>query len=173
MSANEIPSIISNFNVYRSGNRLVGVTTEITLPDLDYTTATLSGAGLAGETEVPVLGHFPSISMDIPFAILYDDTFSLLAMNGEQLTLRGNIQRYDASTGQMLNQSMRLIVGGIPKGLKPGKMAVGSTMDSSASLEVTYLKIEIGGQEKLELDKFNYVYKVNGVDLLAEAKQNI
>lgn len=170
---NEVPSLISNFNVYRSGNRLVGVTAEVTLPDLEYMTATMSGAGLAGETDIPVIGHFPAISMEIPFTVLYDDTFSLLAMNGEQLTLRGNVEQYDASTGQIIDKSMRIIIGGIPKGLKPGKMAVASTMDSSVSLEVTYLKIEVGGAEKLELDKFNYVYKVNGVDLLAAAKQNI
>lgn len=170
---NEIPSVISNFNVYKGGNKLVGVTSEVTLPDLEYMTSTLSGAGLAGETDIPIIGHFGAISMEIPFSILYDDSFSLLELNGDQLTLRGNVQMYDAGSGSIKNVSMKVIVGGIPKGLKPGKMAIGSTMDSSTSIEVTYLKIMINNQEKLELDKFNYVYKINGVDQLEDVKSNI
>ena len=34
-------------------------------------------------------------------------------------------------------------------------------------LDVFCLKLEIDGAEKIELDKFNYIYRVEGVDYLA------
>lgn len=167
-----LPSAISNLNAY-IGGQLIGVTGEITLPDLDYMTASISGAGMGGEIDMPLVGMFPSLTMEIPFATLCDGSFSFLTLNGQQLTLRGNNQRFDVSTGGYKNESLRIVVGGIPKGLKPGKLGQASTMDGSNSLEVTYLKIEVGGAEMLELDKLNFVYKAGGVDLLAEVKNNI
>ena len=44
-------------------------------------------------------------------------------------------------------------------------------MDSSVSLSVTYLLIEVDGETLLELDKLNQVYKQFGQDMLAEVKE--
>ena len=170
---NDIPAVISGFNVYRAGNRLVGVSGDVTLPDFEFSTATISGAGLGGEIDVPIRGQFPSATLEIPFAVLYDDSFSIMQLNGEQLTLRGDVQQFNPSTGALEEVSMRIIVGGIPKGIKLGKLSNSGTMDGSNSIEVIYLKIEMGGAEKLEIDKLNYVFKVNGTDLLATARANM
>jgi phage tail tube protein FII len=169
----DIPAVVTGFNVYRAGDKLVGVSGEVTLPDVEYATATLSGAGIGGEIDVPVKGQFPAMTMEIPFAVLYDDSFSIMQLNGEQLTLRGNIEEFDSSTGALVDKAMRIIVGGLPKGIKLGKMGQGSAMDGSNGLEITYLKIEIGGAEKLEVDKLNYVFRVNGQDMLATARNNM
>jgi phage tail tube protein FII len=44
-------------------------------------------------------------------------------------------------------------------------------MDSSVTLELTYILVEMDGSKKVELDKLNGVYKVNGTDLLAKVRQ--
>ena len=44
-------------------------------------------------------------------------------------------------------------------------------MDSAIKLEVTYILIEMDGKKRVELDKLNSVFNVNGVDLLAKIKQ--
>ena len=44
-------------------------------------------------------------------------------------------------------------------------------MDASVTVEITYIMIEQNGSKKIELDKLNNVYKVNGVDLLAKVKK--
>ena len=44
-------------------------------------------------------------------------------------------------------------------------------MDSSITLELTYILIEMDGQKKFELDKINGVFKINNVDMLAAVKR--
>ena len=44
-------------------------------------------------------------------------------------------------------------------------------MNASVTLELTYVLLEMGGEKKLELDKLNEIYIVNGKDLLAEVRK--
>ena len=39
------------------------------------------------------------------------------------------------------------------------------------TVEITYIMIELDGKQRIELDKINNVYKVNGVDLLAKIRK--
>ena len=43
-------------------------------------------------------------------------------------------------------------------------------MDTQIEFEVPYMKIELDGKERVELDKYNYIYKVDGVDQLADVR---
>lgn len=52
MSTYQIPSIINDFNLYVTGERLLGITGEVTLPEFSAMTETLSGPGLLG-AEMP------------------------------------------------------------------------------------------------------------------------
>ncbi len=44
-------------------------------------------------------------------------------------------------------------------------------MNASVKLELHYILIEIDGETKLELDKLNSVYRVNGKDIMEEMRQ--
>lgn len=44
-------------------------------------------------------------------------------------------------------------------------------MNSSITLELHYILIEIDGKTKLELDKLNSVYRVGGKDIMEEMRQ--
>ena len=43
-------------------------------------------------------------------------------------------------------------------------------MSSSVTLELIYIMIEVDGAKKVELDKLNNVYNINGTDYLAKIK---
>lgn len=43
-------------------------------------------------------------------------------------------------------------------------------MDATVTVEVIYLMIEIDGKNKIEIDKLNFVYKVNGKDILEKVR---
>ena len=43
-------------------------------------------------------------------------------------------------------------------------------MDAKATLEVLYILIEVDGETKLEYDKLNSVFVVNGKDLLEKVR---
>lgn len=58
MNALGIPGVINNFNLYNDGTVLVGLTGEISLPDFEGMTETLSGPGILGEIEEVIIGQF-------------------------------------------------------------------------------------------------------------------
>lgn len=45
------------------------------------------------------------------------------------------------------------------------------TSDASNEFEVTYIKISLDGNEILEIDKYNYICKINGKDYLKDIRQ--
>ena len=44
-------------------------------------------------------------------------------------------------------------------------------MDSKIVPELTRIIVELDGKERVALDKFNSIYRVNGVDILAKTRQ--
>lgn len=167
------PTVINNFNVYDTNevNKIVGTTGEITLPTLDAKTTTVSGAGILGEIEESVIGYFGSIKMDIPFRTISTDMFDLMRTDQQTgVVLRGAVQGFDTETAQATVTKMKVTVKGKVTSSNPGKVKAGEQMDSSISLELTYIKIEYNETTGLELDKLNEVYTVNGVDMLADIR---
>lgn len=163
--------MISNFNAYTGGNVLIGVTGEFTMPSLTAMTSTVSGPGVLGEYDTPVPGHFSEIEQVVPFRVLYGDAFDLMTV-GEvtDLTLRGAMQGADGQ-GNISQTQIRIVMRGRCKKLEGGKMKAGNSMDASVTLSLVYLLIEVDGSPKVELDKLNAVYKIGGVDQLAEIKR--
>lgn len=163
---NKIPEIINDFNVYRDGNKLCGISGEISLPEFEATTETISGAGILGEYEATNPGQFGAQELEIPFRVLYGDIFDLMGQRSVKLTLRGAAQ-VDDGTGAKEIKGVRVIVQGEPKKLTGGTMQAGKPTSSSVTLALTYIKVEIDGSSALELDKKNHIYTVNGVDMLS------
>lgn len=172
MNRSYLPEAVNCFNVYRGGNRLIGVSGEVTLPDLSAITETVEGAGLLGKYSTPIIGMYDSIQQEIPFRILHDDTFSLSnPAEVQDLTLRASIQSTVKGSNVIDSTGMRLVFRGRPVGFKPGTVKMGGQMGASVTLDCFYILIEMDGKTMWELDKMNNVFKVNGKDMLAKIRQ--
>lgn len=171
--SNPIPEKVVNFNVYTNTEKLVGVTDEVTLPDFDSMTETVSGAGIAGEYESPTIGHFSSQELEIQFRTISDPSFNLFNSVGKSIVLRAAQGSYDVSEGKASYRPLKITVRGIPKGLALGKLGVGAPTETTNKIEVLYLKIEENGRTLLEFDKLNYVFIVNGDDVMADIRNSI
>ena len=170
MSKN-IPTKVNNYNVYNDGEKLLGVGDELTLPDFEATSETISGAGILGEIDDPTIGYFGNMQLEIPFRTLDKEATNMMDQTrAVQLTIRGAAQEIDSS-GHSVPKSIRVVVSGRAAKLTGGKLKRASTMDSGVTLNILYILIEVDGESVLELDKMNPTYKVNGVDLLAEYKE--
>lgn len=166
-----VPEIINNFNAYKNGNVLVGVSGPITLPNFDAITQEISGAGILGTYETSIVGMYGSIIQEIPFRILDTDIFSLMNPNEPvDLTLRASEQSTVKATGAIDYKGMRVVERGRFKNFAAGKLELGKQMDANLTLELLYIMIEIGGKVMLEYDKLNSVFVVNGVDLLKKVR---
>ena len=95
-----IPELLNHYNVYNDANKLVGVSGDVELPDFEAITETIEGAGVLGEIEAAATGQFSSMTIKIPFSVLYEDMFTLVnSATGVNVTLRGSARFMDPTTG--------------------------------------------------------------------------
>lgn len=167
-----IPEVINDFNLYSSGNRLVGTTGEVPLPDFEAVTATMSGNGILGEYEAPVTGHYGSMEQEVPFRCINADYFKLIdPSKSVELTLRGAIQVGNKATHDVGEMGMRVVFRGRCKKFSPGTVKQREAMDCAITLELTYIMIEMDGKERVKLDKLNGEFRIDGVDKLANIRR--
>ncbi|WNF36407.1 phage major tail tube protein [Bacillaceae bacterium IKA-2] len=171
--SNPIPEKLINFNVYDDTEKLVGVSGEVTLPNFEAVTETISGAGIAGEFESATPGHFGSQTIEITFRTMMDKSFSLMKNRGRSIVFRGAQQIYDTAVGRSVAKKVKVTLRGQPKGLELGKMAVGQPTDTKNTLEILYIKIEVDDRVMLEFDKLNFVFIVDGEDILGQIRNMI
>ena len=168
--SNIVPEKNINFSVYLEGGDLLGVA-EVALPSFEAMTETVKGAGVAGEFDSIVLGHFGSMAVTLNWRNVTDSAIKLLRPAAHNLDLYGALQDYDAGRGEYVVRQIHIFCKAVPKKLDPGKFSVGEMADGSTELEIHYLLLERDGVPRVELDKFNYIFRVDGVDYLAEVRK--
>ncbi len=77
---NTIPTKINKYNVYNAGNRLLGMGDEMSLPDFEPSSETVSGAGILGEIDDPTVGYFGNQELEIPFRVLDREAMDMMDM---------------------------------------------------------------------------------------------
>lgn len=166
-----IPTKVNKYNVYNKAERLLGVGDEMSLPDFETSSETVSGAGILGEIDDPTVGYFTNQEVEVPFRVLDQEAMDMMDMTkAVHLTIRGAVQTTN-SEGDIEFSSVRVVIRGRTGKFSPGKLKVGSTMDTKITLTLLYILIELDGKSVLELDKLNEVFKINGKDVLAEIKR--
>ena len=151
----------------------MGISGEINLAELSAITTEIKGAGILGSYNTAVIGMFNSMQQEIPFRMINTEFFDLMDTSQQaEIVLRSSVQNVNKSSGGALStQGMRLVFRGRPTAFKPGKIQIGDMMNASVTLELTYYLIEMNGEKKMELDKLNEIYIVNGKDVLAEIRK--
>lgn len=168
--SNPIPEKLINFRVYLEGDNLIGVA-DVELPKLVAMSETVSGAGIAGEVESPVIGHYGSMTTTINFRTVNSDAGTLATPKAHLLDFRGSQQVYDA--GVYSTVPVRVTMKAIPKSVDLGKFKVGSPTETSDEFEVVYLKLYVSGKERVEIDKYNNIARFDGTDVLAGVRADL
>ena len=167
-----IPEKSINFSVYLNGRDLLG-TAEGTIPALEAMTSEVKGAGVAGVVESIVLGHFNSTTLSLTWRTVTDDFMKLYAHVTNDIELHSSLQRYDSALGMYVTEALYVYLKATTKTSTPGNLVVGDNMDTQTEFEITYMKIFLGGKERVEMDKYNYIYKVDGIDYLASVRADL
>ena len=170
ISNNYIPEKINDANIYLAGDKMIGTTAELELPEVKMKTSTVEGMGISGEIDSPTIGQFESMEQTINFNTLYSSAMDMLSpLKTVELTIRAAQQVYDKEGGYTF-KGLRVVERGRVKNFKPSKVKKSETMDASITIELTYILIEVDGSVMLEIDKLNGVYKTNDTDMLAEVR---
>ena len=173
ISNNYIPEKINDANAYLAGTRMIGVAASVDLPEVNMKTGTVEGFGVGGEIDSPTIGQWESFEQEVQFNTLYSSAVDMLnPLTVVNLTFRAAQQVYD-KTGGYDFKGLRVVEMGRVKKFKPGKIEKSEGMEATVTLELTYIMIEVDGEQLIEIDKLNGVYKVKGVDMLAKVRSLI
>lgn len=170
--SNRVPERLINYRVYNDNNVLLGIAT-VDLPEIQAMSDTVSGAGIAGEVDSPVLGHFQAMSATFNWRTIEKAALELAKQQAHHLEIRGSQQRYDTASGKLLSFPARVVMRAIPKNFSLGSFEPGSTTDSSTEFEVVYLKIYVEDKEVVEIDKYNFISKFGDTDALETVRQDL
>lgn len=160
---------IINFAVYEDANEYLGIASA-TLPSLTALTQTISGAGIAGNVEAVILGHFDALTLGLSFRTVTEHAISLSEPRRHTIDLRVAQQVEDSTEGAVKVQAVKHIFSVVPKTDNPGKVAPASTADASGEYAVRYWATYIDGVLYREVDPLNFIYSVNGTDYLADVR---
>lgn len=168
----QIPDKLTDFRVFNDAQDLIGVV-DVDLPDLEADTEELRGAGIAGTIETPALGQLKSLTVGLSFRTMTDSSHKLLAPKAHKLTLYGSLQFFDGASGENAEKQCKIYVQAIPKKKSLGKFDSGKQTETKMELEATYLKLTLDGEDRIEIDKLNYIYAIDGTDYLADVRTNL
>ena len=169
---NEVPSHLNNFEFYLNGVRKPGVV-DVTLPNLEAKKTTISGAGISGDIDMPVSGHTANLETELNFRITDETAMELAEVRAYDFEFFGAEEAYDAATGELKAKSLRVMMRLLPSSVELGKLSAAETMDTKLTGSVLYLKVSIDGDTKVEVDKLNYIYKINGKDYLEKIRKSL
>jgi P2 family phage contractile tail tube protein len=168
----QIPERLVNFNVYNGAAQLLGMAT-VELPSFEAMTETIAGAGIAGEYSSPVLGHFSSQMVKLAFRTITSQVFALLAPSRHVLDIRGSVQIQDPMRGTLTTEAWRIECTGQTKSSNLGRFEPGKVMGAELDLECAVIRVAREGVPLIEIDKFNMIYKISGVDYLAKVRRDV
>lgn len=166
----KVDELVINFAVYEDANEYMGMA-EATLPDLEFLTEEISGAGIAGNVEEIIIGHLSAMTTTLNFRTVCKSAVRLLEPRVHKLDLRVAQQQMDNRTSKTEVTSLKHIMKVKPKKTALGKVAAASTADVSGEYAVSYYAMYMDGKKNTEIDPLNFICIINGHDYLAEVRK--
>ncbi|MGO1000834.1 phage major tail tube protein [Lysobacter sp. CA196] len=163
---------ITNANLYVNGNSLLGRAEEVKLPDISALMQEHKGLGMIGKVELP--SGFDKLEGEVKWNSFYEDVGRTVAnpFKAAQLQIRSNVESYN-SQGRLEQSALVTFLTVMFKKLPLGTFKQHENAEFSSAFTATYVKQVINGREVLELDYFANIFRVAGVDQLAEYRANI
>lgn len=171
-AGNSVSERLINFRVYNEGNDCLGIAT-VDLPEIEAMTETVSGAGVAGEVESPILGHFSSMTTTFTWRTVEKAAMELCKQKAHTVDVRGSQQVYDAANGTYSTVAVRATMKIVPKTVSLGSFEPGATTDTEQEFEVLYIKLYVGGKAMFEIDKYNFKSVFGDEDALSSVRADL
>ena len=172
-AVNKVPEMLQEARVYWDGeDNMIGIA-NVDMPELASSTTSITGVGLAGEIDAPVRGHFGSMEMTLNWRTPHVTGLRMAGGNPVSLQIYGSIQNMDSGSNSYVEDQIIVTVRGRAKSYAPGTFEAMNTTDSSNTIEVHYIKVEMAGQTITEVDKYGHKCVINGEDLMATIRRNI
>jgi uncharacterized protein len=164
---------VLNANVYIDGtNNLLGKAGTITLPDVKVLTESHRGLGMIGTIEYPT--GLDVMTTKIKWSGFYPEALALGGnpFDAHKLQVRASLETFGAG-GRSGEVAVVCLLTCSWKTNPLGAFSAGAKQETEDELSTTYLKLTVDKKDILEIDVHNNLWKVNGVDVLANYKANL
>jgi P2 family phage contractile tail tube protein len=163
-----------NGNIFVNGNSFFGVFKEVTLPEIKAIYEENMALGQNAKLELPTGLDLitAKVIMNAPYP-----NMQVLAGNpfrSHNFQFRGNLETYTGSERTAQNAYVCYMTATV-KNNPLGNVKPRAKTEHDMDLNVTYCKLEVAGQTQpiIEVDVMNNIFKVDGVDILAEYRANL
>ena len=166
------PLELINFMAYGENNRYYG-TVKKTPPKFEYETVEIKGSGIAGSFNQPVPGQVKSMTTTLNWRAPTEAAVELLALKVHELKLLASAQFIDPRTHELSTQPIEYLLKAQTLALDAGDYEPSVATNENVQSECIYVKYKVNGVDKYEIDKLNYICKINGVDYLEGVRKDL
>lgn len=154
---------IIDFAVYEDSKEFLGIASA-TLPNIQFLTQTMSGAGIGGNIEAVMAGHVDAMNLTLNFTTVSEETMRLTSPRLHQIDLRVAQQDEDQVSGTIGVKAYKHVFKVIPKTYNGGSVAPAQASSGSGEYAVRYWAIFVDGKKTTEIDPMNNICIIDGID---------
>lgn len=171
MASNIKTHRITNANIYANGESLLGFAEEINLPELKALTADHKGLGLYGQKAF--VSGMDKMEGSIKWNSFYPEAIAFFGdfTKIHDLQIRSSVEVWEA--GAKTEVPLVIFVQAQFTQFPLGAFKQNENVEVNTNFIATYFRMEFDGVEQIEYDATANIYRVQGVDLLAQYKANI
>lgn len=166
----KLDEVVVSYRIFENSTEYLGIA-NVTLPDIEFLTTTISGAGIAGEVEEVIKGHLKSMRTTINFNTYGENALQLSTPVDHTIDLRAVQQDRNMTAGKVEMRKVKHIMTVKPIKVSLGKLETANTADASGEYAVSYYAQYVNGKKMIEIDPLNYKCYINGVDYLADVRK--
>lgn len=167
-----LPRKLKHLNMFLDGENWIGVGEEYTPAKLAMKLEAYRGGGMPGAAHINMGLDDGALDTEFTFggyeAALFKKQHQA-KIDGVMLRFAGSFQRDD--TAQV--SSVEIVQRGRIKELDGGTLKTGDNTQQKVSMANTYYKVTVDGEELVEIDLINMIWKVGGEDLMEEHRKAI
>ena len=164
------PEAYIDFEVYENATNFVGVA-QATLPDISFLTQTITGAGIAGNIEAVLTGMVDAMTLQLQFRSATDAAVTLMKPIKHNIDLRVAEQYWNTVSSAKAIQADKYVMTVIPKTFSPGTVAPAAAADANGEYSVYYYAGYKDGKKLWEIDPWNYICNIGGVDYMKDVRK--
>ena len=163
---------LTNANIYMDGSSLLGRAEEVNLPSIVYKMAEHKALGMVGTAEF--FAGIEKMETKIKWNSFYQEVMKKAAnpFKSVNMQVRSSLENY-TSGGKTGEVPVVCYMTAAYKGFPMGNFKQHDNVELESNLSVYYCKLEIDGNPIIEVDVTANIFKVDGVDVLAQYRANL
>jgi len=159
-----------DYMMYEDGGALIGVA-KVSVPSIKYKTVQATGAALMGDVTIPLSSMIEAMTVTINFSSVSDAIIQLGTNEWHDVVLYDADQYFDSVTRTEELEQNRFEMSIRVTELNQGTIQTASAADASGTYSVCKYTVYKDGVKVIDIDQFNQVHEVNGVDNAAKIRK--